>query len=86
MLERLAKREMTVAELSEPYDVSAPAISKHLRVLERAGLVEQHRDGRVRRCRLQPEPLQDVSKWIEKHRKFWERQLDRLAEYLEKPN
>ena len=84
MLARLAGGDMTVGELSEPFDVSAPAVSKHLRVLERAGLLTREREGRVRRCHLMAEPLKDAAEWVEKYRHFWEAQLDQLAEYLEK--
>ncbi len=83
ILARLADREMTVAELSQPFDVSAPAISKHLRVLERAGLLKQQRDGRLRRCQLDAGPLEEAAAWVEHYRHFWESQLDRLAEYLD---
>ena len=80
---RLGRGEATVAELSEPFDVSAPAISKHLRVLERAGLLEQQRDGRVRRCRLVAAPLKEAADWVEKYRVFWEGQFDNLEAYLD---
>jgi DNA-binding transcriptional ArsR family regulator len=83
IVSRLAKGEATVAELSRPFRVSAPAISKHLRVLERAGLVRQQRQGRSRRCRLVPAPLKEAADFVERYRRFWEGQLDRLAEYLE---
>ena len=83
ILARLAGGDMTVAELSEPFDVSAPAVSKHLRVLERAGLLTREREGRVRRCHLVPEPLKDAAAWVQKYRRFWEAQLDQLAEYFE---
>lgn len=84
ILARLAAGDASVAELSAPFSISAPAISKHLRVLERAGLLAQHRDGRVRQCHLLAEPLKEAAEWVEKYRQFWEGQLDRLAEYLEK--
>jgi DNA-binding transcriptional ArsR family regulator len=64
--------------------MSAPAISKHVKVLERAGLVEQERQGRVGRCRLLPTPLNDAAAWVERHRRFSEAQLDQLGDYLEK--
>lgn len=83
MVARLARRESTVGELAAPFRMSAPAVSKHLRVLERAGLVEQDRLGRVRRCRLVPEPLHEAATWVEKHRRFWEAQLDQLGHYLQ---
>jgi DNA-binding transcriptional ArsR family regulator len=83
ILARLAKGEATVGELARPFDVSRPAISKHLRVLERAGLVQRTRDGRISRCELDAEPMRDAADWIERYRQFWEEQLDSLARYLE---
>lgn len=83
ILTRLAEGDSSVAELSEPFQISAPAISKHLRVLERAGLLEQQRVGRERRCHLLAEPLQEAAQWVAMYRRFWGGQLDRLAEYLE---
>ena len=74
---------MTVTELSAPFPVSAPAVSKHLRVLERAGLLTREREGRVRRCHLVSEPLQEAAEWVEQYRCFWEAQLDQLAAYFE---
>jgi DNA-binding transcriptional ArsR family regulator len=78
-------RGVPVGELAEPFDISPPAISKHLRVLERAGMLTQQRDGRVRRCRLDPKPINEASKWIEHHRQFWNTQLDALTAFLEQP-
>ena len=83
ILERLSDGQATVSELSEPFEVSQPAISKHLRVLEKAGLLEQTKEGRTRICRLKAEPLEEVNQYIDRYRKFWEKQLDNLAEYLE---
>ena len=83
MLERLARGDATVTELAQPFPVSLPAISKHLRVLERAGLVRQQRDGRIRRCHLDAQPMQHASNWVARYRRFWEGQLDALADYLE---
>jgi DNA-binding transcriptional ArsR family regulator len=77
-------RGISVGELAEPFDVSLPAISKHLRVLERAGMLNQQRDGRVRRCRLDPKPMLEAQAWIEHHRRFWTRQLDTLADFMER--
>ena len=77
------RRGVSVGELAEPFDVSLPAISKHLRVLERAGMLTQQRDGRVRRCRLDPKPVAEAAQWIEHHRRFWTQQLDSLADFLE---
>ena len=82
ILARLAKGEATVSELAAPFDVSLPAISKHLKVLQRAGLIEQGRQAQWRPCRLKPEPLRDVSDWIGQYRRYWEESFDRLGEYL----
>ena len=83
MVARLALRDMTVSELAEPFDISPPAVSKHLRVLERAGLLTSDRVGRVRRCRLEPSALHEAAEWVEAQRKFWEDRLDQLAIYLD---
>jgi DNA-binding transcriptional ArsR family regulator len=82
ILRRLAIRKRTVTELAEPFDISLAAICKHLRVLEKAGLVVQEREGRVHRCRLSARPLQDAARWIVRYRRFWQESLDRLDEYL----
>jgi DNA-binding transcriptional ArsR family regulator len=82
ILARLAKGEASVTELAEPFDMSMPAISKHLKVLERAGLIERGRDAQYRPCRLAPQPLKDASDWIGHYRRFWEESLDRLDDYL----
>lgn len=82
ILSRMAGGEMTVAELADPFEMSAPAISKHLRVLEKAGLLEQHKDGRIRRCRLVAAPLKNAAQWVEQYRQFWEDRLDSLDQYL----
>lgn len=82
---RLAAGECTVADLATPHDVSAPAISKHLRVLEDAGLLEQTPDGRVRRCNLRAAPLSAAFGWIVQYRLFWEDALDALAAHVETP-
>jgi DNA-binding transcriptional ArsR family regulator len=82
ILARLAKGEATVTELAEPFDMSMPAISKHLKVLERAGLIERGREAQWRPCRLQAEPLRRVDDWVEQYRKHWEERFDRLGEYL----
>ncbi|MEE8110868.1 MAG: metalloregulator ArsR/SmtB family transcription factor [bacterium] len=83
ILARLAQGESTVTELARPFIVSLPAISKHLRVLEAAGLLIRKRDGRIHRCRLNAKPMKDASDWITRYRQFWEERLDALAEYLE---
>jgi DNA-binding transcriptional ArsR family regulator len=84
ILARLARQgETSVSELAAPYKMSLPAVSKHLRVLENAGLVARQKDGRVHRCRLRAEPMKSAAAWIEHYRQFWEIQLDSLARYLE---
>jgi len=84
ILARLAQQgEISVSDLAAPYKLSLPAVSKHLRVLEHAGLVSRQKDGRVRRCRLRAEPMKDAAAWIEHYRQFWEAQLASLARYLE---
>jgi DNA-binding transcriptional ArsR family regulator len=84
ILARLARQgETSVSDLAAPYKMSLPAVSKHLRVLEHAGLVSRQKDGRVHRCRLRAEPMKDAAAWIEHYRLFWEAQLDSLARYLE---
>ena len=84
ILETLADGESSVTKLAEPFSISLPAISKHLRVLERAGLLSQEKDGRVRRCRLDAGPMKEASDWISRYQRFWEQQLDSLASFLEK--
>ncbi|HEY4002249.1 MAG TPA: metalloregulator ArsR/SmtB family transcription factor [Candidatus Xenobia bacterium] len=83
ILARLATGEASVTELSEPFDMSMPAISKHLKVLEEAGLVKRGREGQWRPCRLDPQPLQEVAEWVEFYRQFWSQSFDRLDEYLQ---
>jgi DNA-binding transcriptional ArsR family regulator len=82
ILARLASGEASVTQLSEPFAMSMPAISKHLKVLERAGLIARGREAQWRPCRLQAAPLQDVAGWVEHYRRFWEQSLDRLDDYL----
>jgi DNA-binding transcriptional ArsR family regulator len=82
ILERLSEGEASVGELAEPFDVSLPAISKHLRVLEGSGLLTQEKQGRVRRCRLVAEPMRDAIEWIARYGQFWEGRFDALDEYL----
>ncbi len=84
ILTRLAKGEATVGELGEPFDMSAPAISKHLRVLESAGLIAREVDARWRICRLRAEPMHDAHDWLEAYRRHWEGNLDRLVEFVER--
>ena len=82
MLARLSKGEATVTELAAPFELSLPAISKHLKVLQRAGLVEQGRQAQWRPCTLKPERLRDASEWIGQYRRHWEDSLERLDDYL----
>ncbi|HKI99713.1 MAG TPA: metalloregulator ArsR/SmtB family transcription factor [bacterium] len=82
ILARLAAGEATVKELAKPFDLSPPAISKHLKVLERAGLITRSRTAQWRPCRLKPEPLKEVADWVERYRRFWEESFDRLDDYL----
>ena len=83
ILARLSRGVTTVGDLARPFDVSRPAISKHLRVLERAKLVRRTRDGRVSRCGLDASPMREAADWVERYRGFWEGQLDSLSQYLE---
>ena len=82
ILARLASGETSVTELAEPFELSLPAISKHLKVLERAGLIARSREAQWRPCKLEPHPLKEVADWIEDYRRFWEESFDRLDEYL----
>jgi DNA-binding transcriptional ArsR family regulator len=82
ILARLASGEASVTELAEPFDMSLPAISKHLKVLEHAGLIARSREAQWRPCRLEAGPLKDAANWLEEYRRFWEQSLDRLDDYL----
>jgi DNA-binding transcriptional ArsR family regulator len=82
ILARLALGETSVTELARPFEMSMPAVSKHLKVLERAGLIARGREAQSRPCRLAPSPLQEAAGWIEQYRRFWEVSLDRLEDYL----
>src|SRR6202795_4086942 len=82
ILARLLLGECSVGELAEPFNMSMPAVSKHIRVLERAGLIAQRRDAQWRRCRIEAGPLKDVADWAERYRHIWEERLDRLDTYL----
>lgn len=82
ILARLAQGEATVTELAEPFAMSLPGVSKHLKVLQNAGLVVQGRNAQWRPCRLEPEPLHDIASWVEQYRRLWEARLDRLDQYL----
>jgi DNA-binding transcriptional ArsR family regulator len=83
ILARLSLGEASVTDLAKPFEMSMPAISKHLKVLERAGLIARGREAQWRPCRLNPRPLRDVADWVESYRQFWEQSLDRLEEYLQ---
>src|SRR5690242_6799026 len=86
ILADLARGDTRVTELAKPHNMSLPAVSKHLRVLENAGLLRRRRYGRVHEMQLNAEPLKKAAQWVEEYRKFWEGSLDRLADYLEKTN
>ncbi|SPF50683.1 Transcriptional regulator, ArsR family [Candidatus Sulfopaludibacter sp. SbA4] len=86
ILARLLLGECSVGELAQPFEMTMPAVSKHLRVLERAGLIAQRRDAQWRRCRIQPGPLKEVSDWTERYRQVWEERLDRLDDYVQQLN
>ena len=83
IIARLAKGEASVTELAEPFDMSQPAISKHLKVLERAGLVTRGRDAQRRPCRLEAAPLREVTDWLERYRDLWDARFDRLDNLLD---
>jgi DNA-binding transcriptional ArsR family regulator len=83
ILARLAAGEASVTELAEPFDMSLPAVSKHLKVLERAGLIARGRERQWRPARLEASPIKEVAEWTERYRRFWEESYDRLDEYLE---
>ena len=82
ILARLALGETTVNELAEPFDISLPGISKHLKVLQHAGLISRSRDAQRRPCRIEPAALKEVSDWVEVYRQLWEQRFDRLDDYL----
>lgn len=82
ILARLTLREMNVKDLSRPFSMSAPSFTKHLKVLERAGLITRSRDAQRRPCRLQAGPLREAVEWLEKYRRFWEQNMNRLDDYL----
>jgi DNA-binding transcriptional ArsR family regulator len=82
ILARLAEGEATVSELAQPFDMTLPAVSKHLRVLERAGLIRQRRAAQQRPCRIDPAPLVEMAEWVEQYRHLWEARFNRLDDYL----
>ncbi|MFL5791061.1 MAG: ArsR/SmtB family transcription factor [Actinomycetota bacterium] len=83
IVKRLADGEASVTELAAPFAMSLPAVSKHLKVLEKAGLISRGRRAQWRPCRLEPEPLKEASDWLQEYRRLWEERLDRLDEYLQ---
>ncbi len=83
ILARLARGDATVGELAAPFEISLPAVSRHLSVLENAGLIHREIDAQWRRCRLEAEPLRRASDWVSRYRRFWEQRFDALADYLE---
>jgi len=82
ILARLASGEATVNELAQPFDISLPAVSRHLKVLEGAGLISRSREAQARPCKLEPEALQRAYSWIDHYRRFWDASFDRMADYL----
>ena len=82
IIARLAQGETTVTELSKPFDMSGPAISKHLKVLENAGLITRSREAQWRPCKIEPQALKSLDEWLDQYRQFWEQRLDRLDNYL----
>ena len=83
IIERLAEGEASVQELAEPFAISGPAISRHLKVLERAGLISRGRDAQFRPCRLEHEKLEEIRDWTKRMRRFWDESFDRMDDYLE---
>jgi len=82
IVSRLASGPVSVTELAAPFEMSLPAVCKHLKVLERAGLISRSRDAQRRPCRLEPAPLREISDWVEEYRRLWEGRMDRLEAYL----
>src|SRR5436190_12193883 len=82
ILSRLTAGSVTVTELAEPFDMSLPAITKHLKVLQRAGLISRGREAQWRPCRLEAKPMREAAEWMEPYRRHWEQRIDRLDEYL----
>src|SRR5688572_10384579 len=83
IIQRLAEGEASVQELAEPFDISGPAISRHLKVLEQAGLISRRRDAQLRPCRLEREKLEEIRDWTKRMRRFWDDSFDRMDDYLE---
>ena len=85
MIDRLSKGPATIGELGRPFAISKPAVTKHVKMLEKAGLIVRRKDGRIHRCKLNPKPMEQAEDWIEKHRKFWQASLDKLGRLLDGP-
>jgi DNA-binding transcriptional ArsR family regulator len=83
IMSKLAEGEIPIMELASPFDMSLPAVSKHIRVLEKAGLLVRRKQGRVQYCRLNARPLRDAAKWLAFYQQFWDARLDSLADFLE---
>jgi DNA-binding transcriptional ArsR family regulator len=83
ILSRLAQGDARVSELAEPFDMSLPAVSKHLKVLENAGLISRHKQGRIRRCHLEAGAFQQLTEWLDFYQRFWDTRLDKLSQLLE---
>jgi DNA-binding transcriptional ArsR family regulator len=86
ILERLTQGDATVTDLAEPFDMSLPAVSKHLSVLEDAGLIVKEKNGRTYHCQLNSKPMKDAAAWLERYRRFWESKFDALEQYLKDTN
>lgn len=82
ILARLAESEATVNEIAEPFDISLPAVSRHLKVLENAGLITRGREAQWRPCKLEPQALKSIDEWLEFYRRFWDQRFDKMADYL----
>ncbi|MFL5813256.1 MAG: ArsR/SmtB family transcription factor [Bdellovibrionia bacterium] len=84
IVEELSKKEASVSELAKPFNMSMPAVVQHIQVLEECGLIRTHKSGRVRMCRIEPRSLEVIEGWLTQRRRFWEKNLDRLGEFLER--
>jgi DNA-binding transcriptional ArsR family regulator len=84
IVEELSKKEASVSELAKPFNMSMPAVVQHIQVLEECGLISTHKSGRVRMCRIEPRSLEVIEGWLTQRRRFWEKNLDRLGEFLER--
>lgn len=84
MIEQLSKKEASVSELAQPFNMSMAAVVQHIQILEECGLIRTHKSGRVRTCQIEPRSLETIEGWLSQRRRFWERNLDRLGEFLER--